>query len=229
MTPARHDQVVNPDGAPAPEAAESASGAAPAPGHDALAGALREEALASEEQDEQESETDAVQADAPEVEDEQRAEPDLEELAAKAGKADEYLELARRTQADFENYRKRTAREFSAAQERGMTKLARELLPAIDNLERALAASEGEAPQNGEGHTLAAGIKLVQAELVAALGRVGIQPFSPVGEQFDPQRHEAIAQHPIEGADPGTVVEVYQRGYTLGDSVLRPARVVVAG
>ena len=72
------------------------------------------------------------------------------------------------------------------------------------------------------------GIKLVHADVIAALARVGIEPFSPKGEQFDPQHHEAIAQQPVEGAAAGTVVEVYQRGYRLGDNVLRPARVVVA-
>ena len=72
------------------------------------------------------------------------------------------------------------------------------------------------------------GIKLVHADVIAALARAGIEPFSPEGEQFDPQCHEAVAQQPVEGAEPGTVVEVYQRGYRLGDVVLRPARVVVA-
>ena len=160
---------------------------------------------------------------------------DLEELTARAEKADEYLELAQRTQADFENYRKRAAREAAAAQERGMVRLARELLPAVDNLDRALAAAgtaataQDEQPANDGSATLVSGIKLVHADVIAALARVGIEPFSPQGEPFDPQYHEAIAQQPIEGAEPGTVVEVYQRGFRLGDSVLRPARVVVAG
>ena len=70
---------------------------------------------------------------------------------------------------------------------------------------------------------------LVHAGVIAALARVGIEPYSPLGERFDPQHHEAVAQQPVQGADPGTVVEVYQRGYRLHDgSVLRPARVVVA-
>jgi molecular chaperone GrpE len=159
----------------------------------------------------------------------------LEELTARADKADEYLELAQRTKADFENYRKRAAREAAAAQERGMVKLARELLPAVDNLDRALAAARtAVAAQDGQlvddgSATLVSGIKLVHADVIAALARVGIEPFSPEGEPFDPQYHEAIAQQPFEGAEPGTVVEVYQRGFRLGDSVLRPARVVVAG
>jgi molecular chaperone GrpE len=154
-------------------------------------------------------------------------EVDLEALTAKAGKADEYLELAQRTQADFENFRKRAARDAAVAQDRGVAKLAKELLPAVDNLDRALQAAETHG--NGQGdETLASGVKLVHADVIAALARVGIEPFSPEGEPFDPQHHEAIAQMPVEGAASGTIVEVYQRGYRLGETVLRPARVVVA-
>ena len=159
---------------------------------------------------------------------------DLEELAAKAERADEYLVLAQRTRADFDNYRKRATREAAAAQERGIAKLAKELLPAIDNLERAvqaaLAASAGFRARrvHVEDSQLVSGIRLVYAELLAALARVGIEPFSPVGEPFDPQYHEAVAQRPVEGANPGSVVEVYQPGYRLGETVLRPARVLVA-
>ena len=157
---------------------------------------------------------------------EQQLERDLDELAAKAEKADEYLELARRTRADFENYRKRASREAALAQERGVIKLVKELLPAVDNLDRAVAAAAG----NGEGaEELVSGIKLVHAELIAALNRAGVELYSPTGEAFNPERHEAVAQLRVEGAQPGTVVEVYQRGCRLGDSVIRPARVVVAG
>jgi molecular chaperone GrpE len=156
---------------------------------------------------------------------------DLEELAAKAEKADEYLALAQRTKADFENYRKRATRETAAAQERGAAKLALALLPAIDNLDRALAhADEVVAAAGGNGaESLVAGIKHVHADVIAALGNVGIERYSPEGEPFDPQFHEAVAQQPVEGAAPGVVVEVYQRGYRMGENVVRPARVVVAG
>ena len=155
---------------------------------------------------------------------------DLEELTAQAQKAEEYLELAQRTKADFENFRRRAARDSAAAQERGVSKLAKELLPAVDNLDRALEAAEaaGADGEAGAESPLVSGVKLVHAEVMAALSRVGIEPFSPQGEPFDPQHHEAMAQQPVEGAAPGTVVEVYQRGYRLGESVLRPARVVVA-
>jgi molecular chaperone GrpE len=145
---------------------------------------------------------------------------------AVARERDEYLALAQRTQADFENYRKRAARETAAAQERGVAKLAKELLPAVDNLDRALEAAQHDG-DNGHS-TLVSGIKLVHADVIAALSRAGIERFEPKGEQFDPQRHEAIAQQPVDGAEPGTIVEVYQRGYVLGDFVIRPARVVVA-
>ena len=148
-------------------------------------------------------------------------EPEASELERER---DEYLALAQRTQADFENYRKRSARDLRGAEARGVARLARELLPALDNLGRVLAAADGDSSDEH----LGPGVKLVQAELVAALARVGIEPFSPQGERFDPQEHEAITQQPVEGAEPGTVAEVYQQGYRHGELVLRPARVVVA-
>jgi molecular chaperone GrpE len=153
-------------------------------------------------------------------------EADLDALTAKAAQRDEYLALAQRTQADFENFRKRAARDAQVAAERGTTKVVKELLPALDNLERAIAAAE--AQEADEEHHLTAGIRLVQRDLVAALERVGIETFSPKGERFDPNQHEAMVQQPVEGAESGTVVEVYQQGYRLNGSVIRPARVVVA-
>ena len=162
----------------------------------------------------------------PEQTPEDALDEDLEEITARAKRAEEYLALAQRTKADFENYRKRAARETAAAQERGVAKLAKELLPAVDNLDRALEAAQHDG-DNGAS-TLVSGIKLVHADVLAALSRAGIERFEPKGEQFDPQRHEAIAQQPVEGAQSGTIVEVYQRGYLLGDFVIRPARVVVA-
>ena len=152
---------------------------------------------------------------------------DIAALGAKAAKADEYLGLAQRTQADFENYRKRSARDASAATQRGATKLAKELLPAVDNLERALEHAP-EASDEAE-QAFVAGIRHVHSDLIAALQRAGIERYSPEGEPFDPTLHEAVAQQPFDGFEPGTVVEVFQRGYRIGESVVRPARVVVAG
>jgi molecular chaperone GrpE len=159
---------------------------------------------------------------------------DLDELGELAAKRDEYLALAQRTQADFENYRKRVARESALAQDRGVAKLVKELLPAIDNLDRAIGNSAAGSAVEGDGGDgpLLDGVRLVRSELSAALARVGVESFSPLGEGFDPAVHEAVAtvQQPADGgAANGLVVEVYQPGYRLGDSVIRPARVVVAG
>ena len=152
---------------------------------------------------------------------ESAVELDLAELQARAAQRDEYLALAQRTQADFENYRKRMSREVAAAEGRGVSKLAKELLPALDDLERGLRAT------GDDGH-LTEGLRLVHAQLTAALARLGIEGYVPQGEPFDPNVHEAMAQQPVEGAPAGTVVEVYQQGWRLKDQVLRPARVVVA-
>jgi molecular chaperone GrpE len=146
---------------------------------------------------------------------------DPRSASSEPDKAVEYLELARRTQADFDNYRKRMARENAAAVDRGVTKLAKELLPALDHLDLALRAAAGH-------EDVIRGFSMVRDELVTALGRVGIEPFSPGGEAFDPSEHEAMAARPDEGAESGTVVEVYQQGYRINGTVLRPARVVVS-
>jgi molecular chaperone GrpE len=150
-------------------------------------------------------------------------EGDLDELVRVAEQRDEYLALAQRTQADFENYRKRVARESALARERGVAKLAKELLGALDNLDRALDAAAEEDP-------LLEGVRLVRSEFADALARLGIESYAPAGETFDPSLHEAMASvpQPPDGAASGTVVEVYQPGYRLGEHVIRPARVVVA-
>ncbi|HYM58693.1 MAG TPA: nucleotide exchange factor GrpE [Solirubrobacteraceae bacterium] len=159
----------------------------------------------------------------------------VDSLAAAEARAAEYLALAQRTQADFENFRKRSAREAASAADRGVSRLAKELLPALDHLELALRAAEANVGQSPDpegrdrgGGEMLDGIRLVQQELIGALSRVGIQAYSPKGDPFDPSEHEAMASQPVEGAEPGTVAEVYQQGYRLNGAVLRPARVVVA-
>jgi molecular chaperone GrpE len=158
----------------------------------------------------------------PEVDEAVEIEVELDELVKTAKQRDDYLALAQRTQADFENYRKRVARDAAAARDRGVGSLAKELLPALDNLDRALDAAAENDP-------LLQGVRLVRSELKGALARAGIESFCPLGEQFDPSVHEAVAtaQAP-DGQASGTVVEVYQDGYRLGEGILRPARVVVA-
>jgi molecular chaperone GrpE len=167
---------------------------------------------------------DGASADADvDVDEAAEIEDELDELVKATRQRDDYLALAQRTQADFENYRKRVARETAAARDRGVGSLAKELLPALDNLDRALDGAAEDDP-------LLQGVRLVRNELKAALARTGIQSFCPLGEPFDPEVHEAVAtaaQAP-GGSPSGTVVEVYQDGYRLGEGVLRPARVVVA-
>lgn len=131
-----------------------------------------------------------------------------------------------RAAAELDNVRKRARRDAGLAETRGILRLARELLPSIDNLDRALAAAESQ-PENAD-HHLTDGIRLVHSEMLAALERVGIVPDSPRGEPFDPHRHEAVAQQPADGVVAGTVIDVYQPGYRLGEDVVRAAKVVVA-
>ena len=147
-------------------------------------------------------------------------EPD-DPLARAQRERDEYLDLARRAQADFENYRKRAAREAAVAGERAKSGLVRELLPIVDNLERALASAE-----DGEQH-LAEGVRLVHSELIAVLERNGIQQFNPAGDRFDPAEHEALSVR--SDGEPGVVLDVVEKGYRANGTVLRPARVVVSG
>ena len=152
---------------------------------------------------------------------------------------DEYLELAQRAKADFENYRKRAARDAAEAEKRGRGALARELVPSIDNLERALkstrigpaeaAAGDAVSEEVSAQEALARGVQLVHSELQAALARAGVEHFDPTGERFDPTLHEAISTQPaVDGVEPGTVIETLERGYRLEGQVLRPARVIVS-
>jgi molecular chaperone GrpE len=147
---------------------------------------------------------------------------ELEELvAALRAERDEYLGLAQRAKADFENYRKRTAREAADAERRGKLALARDLVPSVDSLERAMAAAD-------EGSDVARGLELVHGELVATLKRAGVESFDPVGERFDPAHSEAVSMQPASGVEAGVVVETLDRGYRSDGTVLRPARVIVA-
>ena len=133
---------------------------------------------------------------------------------------DEYLDLAQRARADFENYRKRAARDSAEALARGKTEVGRAVLPALDSLDRALEAEHGES--------LAEGVALVHRELEAALAAAGIEAIHPTGERFDPSLHEALSSRPAQdGEEPGVVAETVQRGYRIGATLVRPARVVV--
>ena len=179
---------------------------------------------------------------------------DLDALLADVKRErDEYLALAQRARADFENYRKRAARESQEAERRGKASVARELLPALDNLERALRstgfdpagqwtgpsyptpveedAEAFDAPSEevSAEEALARGVALVYQELRSALERAGVETYDPTGEQFDPATSEALAtRHAGDGVEAGTVVETLERGYRLDGQVLRAARVIVS-
>ncbi len=176
-------------------------------------------------------ETSAVEADeAAAVE----VEHDFDELLDETKRErDSYLELAQRTRADFENYRKRMAAETSAAAIRGKAEMAREAISVVDNLERAIeaagmdpaAALDGKVEVEG---VLEQGCVLTYRDLLAGLRRSGVEAFGPIGEPFDPAWHEALQTRPAEGIDSGRILEVMQKGYRLDDLLLRPARVVVS-
>jgi molecular chaperone GrpE len=152
----------------------------------------------------------------PRLEDEAVEEPGAEEPAPAPD--DSYLRLA----ADFDNYRKRVAREQAELTRRANERLLNELLPVLDDLERAL-----EAAAEHEEAKLEEGVRLVHRSLLGLVERHGLSEIDTDGA-FDPHVHEALLSQPGEGAEEGSVLQVLQKGYRLGDKVLRPARVIVA-
>ena len=144
-----------------------------------------------------------------------------ERLAGVEAERDEHLDHLKRLAAEFDNYRKRTARDQESLVARAHERLVAELLPVLDDLERAL-----EAAAEHEEAKLEEGVRLVHRELVEALSKEGLVEIDTDGA-FDPHVHEALLSQPSE-ADEGSVIQVLQKGYRLGDRVLRPARVVVA-
>jgi molecular chaperone GrpE len=149
-------------------------------------------------------------------------EPGLEErLAALEAERDEHLNDLKRVAAEFENYRKRVARDQESLVARAHERLVKELLPVLDDLERALEAAHDSGTRSVE-----EGVRLVHRELAAALAHEGLAEIDTNGH-FDPHVHEALLSQP-SSEEEGSVIEVVQKGYRLGDRVLRPARVVVA-
>ncbi|HEY8773469.1 MAG TPA: nucleotide exchange factor GrpE [Gaiellaceae bacterium] len=145
-----------------------------------------------------------------------------ESIAALERERDEYLDSLQRLKAEFDNYRKRAAREQESLSSRASESLLKELLPVLDDLERALAAAE-----HHEEAELEDGVRLVHRALLDVMRKHGLELIETDGA-FDPHVHEALLAQPVEDAEPGSVVQVLQKGYRLGDRVLRPARVVVA-
>jgi len=149
---------------------------------------------------------------------------DLAGLRTRAQERDKFLALLQRTQADFENYQKRNQRERESERRYWHAGLAMDLLPVIDNLDRAMTA----AKQAGESGPLVQGVAMVQTQLLEVLKRHGITPIDALGKSFDPNLHQALMQKPTTEAAPNTIVQVIENGFMNQDRVLRPAKVVVA-
>ena len=162
-------------------------------------------------------------AEAPQEPAPQADAPDVDALKKAAAKADEYLALAQRVQADFDNFRRRNEGVRADAFAEGQRKVATAMLPVLDNLERALAAAE-----NADADALKTGVEMTRKLLLDAVKRHGLEPVGSVGEEFDPALHEAIGQEESPEHEAGRILHVMQKGYTLKDRLLRPAKVIVS-
>ena|SRR5262245_53239806 len=147
-----------------------------------------------------------------------------EKLADCERQREETVALLKQTRADFENYQKRAARDRDEERRYAVTPLARDLLPAFDNLQRALDA----AKQAGDVGALSQGVAATQAQILQVFARHGIKPIEALHQPFDPNRHEAVMQQPSADHPPGTVLQVLQQGFQIHDRVLRPASVIVS-
>ena len=146
--------------------------------------------------------------------------PEEDPLKAAQAQAEEYLTLAQRVQADFENFRRRTKATRAEAYEDGAREFIKQLLPVVDNLERAIA-------QESSDETLMTGVKLVYKQLMETLEKRGVTVIDRPGEKFDPNLENAVMQGTAEEGEPGTVCAVLQKGFKMGDFVLRHAMVKV--
>jgi molecular chaperone GrpE len=150
----------------------------------------------------------------------------LEELKARAAKADEHWERLLRTAADFENFKKRAAREKQDAIKYANEALIQQLLPVLDNFDMALATAQTSPADNAQ--SLQAGIAMICQQLKNALAESGLEPVDALGQEFDPNWHEAVSQTETDEVPEGHVVQQLRKGYKLRDRLLRPASVVVA-
>lgn len=184
----------------------------------------REEATVETEEKEIEVEVKDAQPEETQEAAEEQAEPTIDqwrealELAVK--QRDEYLALAQRAQADYQNFKRRNQQARTEAYDDGARETVTALLPVLDNLERAIAAAEGES------EALLAGVKMVHRQMVEELTRLGLEEVPALGAQFDPDVHNAVMKT-TEG-EPGTVVEVFQKGYRVKGRIIRYAMVKIA-
>ena len=140
---------------------------------------------------------------------------------AAAAKADEYLAMAQRTQADFDNFRRRNESVRADAFAEGQRTVLTAMLAVLDNLERALAAPAAE------GDALRTGVEMTHKQMIAAYEKLGVTVINRLGEKFDPNLEDAVMQGTAEEGEPGTVCAVFQKGYQMGGQLLRPAMVKV--
>jgi molecular chaperone GrpE len=148
----------------------------------------------------------------------------IEELTKKAAERDQYLDLARRTRAEFENFQKRNRADREQERKFAYLPLVRDLLPVLDNLERALDAAQ----QKGEADSLAKGVAMVQSQFLDLLKRNGIVRIDAQGKPFDPNEHEAVTAQATAEVEPNTVLQVLENGFLIHDRVVRPAKVIVS-
>ena len=153
--------------------------------------------------------------------------PYAEKIAQLEAERDEFKDKWRRALAESENVRRRATRDRADAETYGGTRLARDLLSVYDNLERALEAADDSLRESAG--AFIEGIELTQRELIHAFEKHKIQKVTPeIGEKFDPNRHQAMFEAPIPGAEPNTIIEIMQDGFVISDRLLRPALVGVA-
>ena len=146
------------------------------------------------------------------------------DLESARADADRYLDLARRTRADFENYQSRVRRDAESDRKYAALPFVAELLPVLDNLERALESLKGKP----EAEAFAAGVEIVRRQFMDAFARQGVTRMQPDGDAFDPHLHQAVAQAPSREAPPMTVLNTVESGYKLHERVVRPAKVIVS-
>ncbi len=193
-----------PEAAPAPEAELPAGEGAPAPPETAP---LPQEEAASP-QEEEPAEVDSLR----------------QQLSEAQAQAQEYLDGWQRARADFANYKRRVERDRAQMQQDAVARVVVRYLPIVDDIERALQ----NRPAEGEGAAWAEGIELVYRKLLAALEADGVKPMEAEGQIFDPNLHEAVMQEESAEHESGQIIEVLQKGYWIGERVLRPALVKVA-
>lgn len=146
------------------------------------------------------------------------------ELDAAREEAEQHLETARRTQAEFENFRKRSQRDMEDTRKRAGERVITQLLPVLDNLERAI----DHTVAGGDPDSLLKGVEMVKQQVLDVFDKEGVEILDPLGQPFDPNMHQAVQQQADETVPDGTVISVFQKGYRLGGRVVRPAMVVVS-